>query len=263
MRRLDAHKAHERLASCARHYGVAQYSKSVHPMGNPIIHSTNRGERTSPFLPVWERSASVSVTPSWLTPVDVVPLAVERESATVGVGHSFAAIPCATRVATLGVPALGRVELLPFWLLPYVDAVGVGSKEPPSISPMGRTNGGSFKSRPPAVIPERGQISDNAPGVSAYGGDVLKKNVGGSKLTDKSDDLPIKPRALAIQARAISRRADVLAWKPPGDDVDVEPFEFLRAKSGNVVPNWCFVQLTVGHPRHEHATSIRLDVIDD
>jgi hypothetical protein len=69
-------------------------------------------------------AASVSVKPGCAfasSPVARLPLA--RESVAVGVGH-WAAL-----VHRLGGPALGRVELLPFWLLPYGEALGVGQDE--------------------------------------------------------------------------------------------------------------------------------------
>lgn len=224
--------------------------------------------------------------------MDVEARAVERESATVGVGHNVAAaversgpsrrrflrcvdtprfeslaigvgnigMPLATRVCRLGVPALGRVELLPFCELPYWLAVGVGSKEPPSFTAVGGAHLGSCKSRPPSVIPETGQISDNDVGVLSDAGDVFQEHVSRSKLADKADDFAVKTASLSVQAASTSCNTEILAGEAAGDDVDRDACEVRGAKSGNVVPNWCSGQSTVGHPRQEHAASVFVDL---
>jgi hypothetical protein len=159
----------------------------------------------------------------------------------------------------------------PFWLDPYVDAVGVGSRqgdesceEPPAISEMRGTKGGSFKSRPATVIPQRGQVCDNHVCPSASDGcDVFQEHERRSKLADKADDLSVKATALSRQARTSACSTEVLAGKSSCDDVDWDTTEVLFAKSGNVVPNRCLAQLSVGHPRQEHATCIWLDVVND
>jgi hypothetical protein len=107
----------EGLTGASGNDGITEGTQSVHPTGYPIIHSTNRGERRAFAFPRRERKASVIVVPAWLASAVVVCLAVERESATVGVGHS---VPHKlSRVCSDGVPALGRLELLPFCELPY------------------------------------------------------------------------------------------------------------------------------------------------
>lgn len=144
-----------------RHDAVAEGPQSVHPIGQPISASTNRGLKTrvprevgAPPVAVvrawWERggdpsavgdspgarasavlgvaharTASVMVVPGCMMPVEVVARAASLASVATGVGHVRA------HVSSDGVAALGRsfgppLPLIPFCELPYVVAVGVG-----------------------------------------------------------------------------------------------------------------------------------------
>lgn len=80
----------KRESSLLRHYAVAAEAQSVQPMGQPINISTNRGFNT--------RIGGKQAPPS----VEVV-----------GAGRE-GRVPRRASVSRLGVPALGRVELLPF-----------------------------------------------------------------------------------------------------------------------------------------------------
>jgi hypothetical protein len=118
---------------------------------------------------------------------------------------------------------------------------------------MRGTNVGSSKSCPATVIPERGQISDNHVCASASdGSDVFQEDEPRSKLADKADDFAVKAASLSLQASTGPGEAEILAWESGGDDVELSLSEvasgLFGGKSGNVVPNRCDWQSTVGHP---------------
>ena len=101
-----------------RDYGVSEGSQSVHPMGNPIIHSTNRGDRG----PLPE-----AIPASRRCPAHFAMLGESALRRVVGVGS----IPRLAIVSRLGRSA-PSLPTIPPRLLPYAVTEGVGNNEDPS-----------------------------------------------------------------------------------------------------------------------------------
>lgn len=113
--------------------------RSVHPRGNPIIHSTNSGLRTPPIT-----SANCGVCPLSLRPAPL------RTSLAHGVGrlHSRTEwFPCFT------------VSIVLVFHRRESDAVTVGNN-PDSVAYVWGTNGRSWYAMPLRVIPDLGQRSE-------------------------------------------------------------------------------------------------------
>jgi hypothetical protein len=111
--------------------------------------------------------------------------------------------------------------------LTHASAVGVGN-QPDAIPDMRGVNGRSRYAMPLRVIPDRGQVSENAAKPKAWpvlGAikqvcDVLHDEEAGSKLASQSGKLRPKAAALAINSGFLPGARDVLAWEPAADDID-------------------------------------------
>jgi hypothetical protein len=157
--------------------GVAEASQSVHPVGNPMSHSTHVGFNC-PVSPEWftaVASVMALLAPDGRCPprsFDTRPPVASDDS---GVGHRpLLAIAGSDR--RTAAPGDGD------WLEPYSVAVGVGNHDPGSrlliegepwfafdvgvcnnedaVTEVRGTNGGSRDAVPFRVVPELGQISE-------------------------------------------------------------------------------------------------------
>jgi hypothetical protein len=129
------------------HYAISEGSKSVHPMGNPISHSTHVGFNSPPFA---ARTATARLVMVLRGPPFI--RAFIAKCAT-GVFPSS----CATGVGNHDPGSRERIEGAPW----FAVAVGVCNHEesPPE---MRRTNGCRRYARPFRVVPERGQVGEDS-----------------------------------------------------------------------------------------------------
>src|SRR6185312_4091420 len=98
-------------------------------------------------------------------------------------------------------------------------ARGVGHN-PNTVTLVRRTNGGSWYAMPLRIKPERGQVSENSvKPPSKEHRDVLHDDVEGSKLANKTGVLLPEARLRALNSRAHSCAANVLAGEASTEDI--------------------------------------------
>ncbi len=130
---------------------------------------------------------------------------------------------------------------------------------------MPGANCGSGKHRPSSIIPDFGQVPENA-SKSARGKQrgIFHECVPGSKLAKDSSKLKPQSRARAINAKPFSGGADVLAGEAAGDNkfggVGAEPVEgvaavgIVGAEGSHIVPD-----CEVGEAQGEDALAEGID----
>jgi hypothetical protein len=115
-------------------------------------------------------------------------------------------------------------------------AVSVGSN-PDAFALVWRANIGRAQHPPPTVIPERGQITKDSPkSANNECWTVLHSHASGSNLANDSCHFRPQARSSAIDARALSGNADVLAGKPARYHVN-NSSPRSAVKGANVIPN--------------------------
>jgi hypothetical protein len=139
------------------------------------------------------RSKTTSFSGLELTPCRFE--APDRQSLAVGVGRQLTTIP----------GSASYFPLLLRWFGPPCGpslAFGVGNRDSePSVSLVGGSQVGSSKSRPPEVIPDRGQVfSDDIEAPRPERRNVLQERVTRSYIADGSADVLPDPRPLAIDS---------------------------------------------------------------
>jgi hypothetical protein len=145
----------------------------------------------------------------------------------VGVGHIF------TCALSFGSP---RLFHFPITRSTASSATGVCHK-PKSVPLMRRPNIGSSQHCPPAVIPERGQVtkhSSESPSNESW--TVFHEDESGSNLANNPCHVSPHPRPLSINARSLACDADVLARKAARYDVN-NASPRSAVKGLNVIPN--------------------------
>jgi hypothetical protein len=203
------------------HDGVSEASQSVHPMGNPISHSTHCGF-SLPLLPAMvrprppsPRTASVSDIPGWALLFAVLREPLPFASPAVGVGHR------ATAVCKL-IPVLLLVILAKSG--PADDALGVGHK-PDALAAVRGTNIGSCDNVPFAYIPDRGKRPDDSVERAAC---VMAKKPDGifrhkepwAEIRNNSEGFSPHPSLIA-RAFLLACMANWLARHASADEVNV------------------------------------------
>jgi hypothetical protein len=99
------------------------------------------------------------------------------------------------------------------------------------------TNVGSSQHRPAAVIPERGQVTDDSPeSPSNERWAVFHERESWSNLANDAGHFSPQSTALAVDACALSGDADVLAGKPARNNVNTSAPR-SAVKGANVIPN--------------------------
>ncbi|WKB50789.1 hypothetical protein N7L95_13285 [Eleftheria terrae] len=149
---------------------------------------------------------------------------------TVGVGHD----PRCAIVSSEGRTA-ALADRLRF--VPLRCAVGVGSDQPEAVAPVRRPDIGSSQHRPPAVIPERGQVTEDAsesPSTERWA--VLHEDVARSNLAHDARHLGPEAGALAVDAGAPAGDADILAGKAARYHVNTAS-PSASVKGAHVIPN--------------------------
>jgi hypothetical protein len=112
----------------------------------------------------------------------------------------------------------------------------VGHK-PESVALMRRSNVGSSQHCPSAVIPERGQVTeDNSKSSSNECWTVFHEDVFGSNLANDPRHVPPHSAALSGDACAFPGDADVLARKAARYDIN-NSRPWSSVKGLNVIPN--------------------------
>jgi hypothetical protein len=114
---------------------------------------------------------------------------------------------------------------------------GVGSNKPEPVPLVRRSDIGSSQHSPPAVIPERGQVTeDSSKSSSNEGWAVLHEDEAGSNFANDPRHVGPHAGSLSVNAGAFSGNADVLARKPSSHDVN-NSAPRSSVKSPNVIPN--------------------------
>jgi hypothetical protein len=211
-----------RMSRDQRDHSVPKAAESVHPIGNPINHSTNRGlrqvrgDRGAPAGDVdgWRREhhariASVRVVPGCITPVVVVWRAAAALSRVFGVGQDEDPIALVTGAHVV------RSEHVPF-----------------------------------RIEAERGQLADHAPeSGSKETWDVLQKHAAGSHLANHARDVGPQPTRV-IGAALLAGETDRLARESRSDQIhDSTPRRAVEGRE--IVPDRRAIQGRRFHPRHE------------
>jgi hypothetical protein len=215
--------------------------------GSPIIHSTNNGDRcVSPlpsfagvgvaisvgvnvrlrFLSIsWIKSAVLIASVSDpILPRSLMPTAPRFASVDCGVGN----IPLRAIVVRLSLPALGLsfappTPLIPFWLDPYSDAVGVGSEQEETISEVRGADGCRGNAIPFRSPPARCQVTEDAlerlPLVDReQPGHVLDEQHRRSTLARNAPDLGPEPAGI-IDAESLTGDACTLTRESSNDEI--------------------------------------------
>jgi hypothetical protein len=179
--------------------GVAEASKSVHPVGNPMSHSTHVGfncpviyvpvviaaalELEPPAESLFDAVGVGNITAlvsDWYSPLARVTLLA---SSAVGVGHiPDRAITANDVIVNLGPPGMRAfIAKCASAVLPSSDATDVGSNGEQSPSEVRCTDCGRRYAEPFRVVPDLGQVSEyssEAQGKVPW--DVLQQRVSGS-----------------------------------------------------------------------------------
>ena len=114
---------------------------------------------------------------------------------------------------------------------------GVGSNKPEAVPLVRGANVGSSQHCPPAVIPERGQITeDSVESSSKERWAVLHEREAGSNLANDPRHVGPHSAALSFDAGALAGNADVLAREAARNHVN-SPTPSSSVKGANVAPD--------------------------
>ena len=186
-------------------------------IGQFINHSTQLGFRLPPICSL--KGLEFRSCVAWLS----FPL---RQSRAVGVATLRTASTSCTCFPGAGLPLLPRLSL----------AIGVGHKPEP-VALMRRPNVGSSQHCPPAVIPERGQVTEHSSeSPSNEGWAVLHKDEAGSNLANDPRHVPPHSAAGSVNACAFAGHADVLARDSSRHHINTASPR-SSVKGLNVIPN--------------------------
>jgi hypothetical protein len=109
--------------------------------------------------------------------------------------------------------------------------------DPDAIPLVRRSNIGSSQHSPSAVIPERGQVTeDNSESPSNESWTVFHEDVSGSNFANDARHVGPHSAALSGDSCALAGNADVLAGKPSSHDVN-NAAPRSSVKCPNVIPN--------------------------
>lgn len=169
----------------------------------------------------------------------------------VGVGHMLylAIIANPGRNA-----AFGESERLP--RVGESCAVGVGSHNPDAVSLMRRSSVASPEHSPPRIIPQRGQVSENAskPARSEHWG-VLHEDEARSYFANDPRHLSPEAGAGAVNAGALSCRADILARESARHHANTAS-PWSSVKGAHVIPDRERREAPVVLASHENACGV-------
>ncbi len=206
---------------------------------------------------IWFSGLVVGVGSNFAAPLNVrlprmyVSPPLPPASLAIGVGS----IPVRAIADKLGVPALGRsfappLPLIPFWLEPYSDAVGVGSEQEEAIAEVRGADGGSGNTVPRESPPARAHVPEDLRECSASvnrkeARDVFEEEgFRAGFLDDPPEDGP-EP-SLVFDAFPAPGDRGPLAWDPAGDEVDVTSPR-STVERFEVVPDRRFIECSFLH----------------
>src|SRR3990167_4056868 len=107
--------------------------------------------------------------------------------------------------------------------------------------------------RPSTIIPDSGQLfPHNFPASSTDGWDIFQKDKLWAAFLGNPDNLEKQSASLSSQALSISCTANILAWKPPEDDIDMT-FEGSTIEGDDIVPDGCCWQCAIEHSRQKNS----------
>ncbi len=129
--------------------------------------------------------------------------------------------------------------MIPFWLDPYSDAVGVGSEQEDTISEVRGADGTRGNTVPLRSPPARAQVPEDFLESSAAvngkePGDVLDKEPSRPDLLDDAPDLRPEP-PLVFCAEALTRNAGTLTGETCNDEIHSIAIVFAREGFQSVV----------------------------
>lgn len=223
---------------------VAQFFKAVHPIGNPMSHSTQSGFNCPPSAAItaWSSLSFDRSAPFFrVSDAGDDPLCIDD----VGVGHFFAAagnpflgfsrskLPLFCASFARGVGQIGfrksrgerpaERSAIAFVLL----ASGVGNNPDP-VSPVRGTNGARRYAMPFRIIPDRGQVSEYRVQPSTKQScHVLQHGPDGSNHANGSNDFPVESRTGAGKSGAETGVADILTRESSRDNISLTLLEIV------------------------------------
>jgi hypothetical protein len=118
-----------------------------------------------------------------------------------------------------------------------IAAIGVCSHKPEPVALVGGANIGSSQHCPPAVIPERGQVTKHSSeSPSNDGWAVLHEREEGSNLANDPRHVGPHSAALSVNACALAGNADVLAREAPRNHIN-KSAPRSSVKAAHISPN--------------------------
>lgn len=163
-------------------------------------------------------------------------------------------------------PAEGRslgppTPLIPFWLEPYVEAVGVGSEQEETIAEVRGADGCRGNAVPFATPPARDHVPDDlregSPAVDGeQTGHVFDEQDARVALDGDSPDIGPEP-SLVVDTASVARDACRLAREPRSDEIH-RSSPSSCVERGEVTPDRSDVQGRSAHPSHEHGRAVGL-----
>ncbi len=159
----------------------------------------------------------------------------DRAWLAVGVGHVARTATTSSRL--LLCPFSTSIRTRTGRVMRHLRVGHVSCHQPEPVPLMRRPNIGSSQHCPPAVIPERGQVTEDSPKSSSKEGwTVLHEDVAGSNLANDARHVPPHPAALSVDSCTPPRHADVLAGKAARYDVNTAAPR-SSVKGLNVIPD--------------------------
>lgn len=268
-------EANECVCSHQRYDAVADRVESVHPMGQPISHSTNGGLRTTGVgdeLPgvvvvgarwpegqfvAWPGSSLPSAEPGHILATTVSDVAARRPMrcfmarCAVGDFWSSDATGVGQRRAARSVnvtPWVPVVVGLPPEALES-EAVAVG-QEPEAVAAMRGANGGCAETAPFRIEAESGKVpKHDVESSSGQGRDVLEERHRRADLVEYPGDVRPEPAGV-VDTLAAAGVGEGLAGETGRDDIHAAAPR-VAVEGRDVVPDRSRAQGLVFHPRHE------------
>lgn len=210
--------------------------------GSPIIQATNCGFRR------------ISPSPMGAPEIDDF-----RDVGSIG-------IPVRAIVDKLAVPALGLsnappLPLIPFWLEPYSDAVGVGSEHEETIAEVRGTDGCSWNTVPACRPPDRCQIPEDflesTSTVNAEEtGDVFDEDPRRFDFARDAPDFGPEPSSV-LNAETFSCDAGALTRKTGNDDIHSAAIRFA-SEGFQIVEHRTCIQVAFDHSTSDDGSRIGL-----
>lgn len=138
----------------------------------------------------------------------------------------------------------------PPWLLPYIDAVGVGSNDPDPISLVRRADVRGSEMMPFDIEPEAGKIGQHwTQATSSQPWHVFGDDNGRFRFIDDAREVRPEP-ALVVESALFSGEAEWLAWEAAANNVNCS-----RSHRSDIFKSFC-----VGPVLRKHAPTPRINL---